>query len=224
MTEVLPVVPREPPARGFRVDITTGTSPDPWHGHFSRMQRRRVREAIGLAPDAVLVTANLDRLLGDDALSERDVMERLVQMPCGHFVLHGSIWTLRSAWFRQLAKCHGKRLIYAGASRKVYEDIRLIAATDLLLDEPGETALFAGDTRFMRTMALGSAFDRDVRRLLLDRVGALGEMPYATGKLMRDELDRLADKRLKAAAADQRCRDDVFRSCQQRNPNRGTSP
>lgn len=164
--------------------------PDPWHGHFSRLQRQRVREAIGLAPHAVLVMANLDRLLDDDGPWGLADVERLAQIPFVHFVLHGSVWTLRSPWFRQLAKRYGHRLIYAGSSRKVHDDIRLIAATDLLLDE---------DARHARTMALGSGFDREVRHLLLENLDALREFSPTSMKLIRDELDRLADESLNGA-------------------------
>ncbi|WP_322042150.1 hypothetical protein [Paraburkholderia sp. J67] len=175
--------------------------PDPWHGHFSRGQRQRVREAIGLEPEAILVALNLDRLLDDDDPSALADMERLAQIPCVHFALHGSVWSLRDARFRQLAKRYGQRLIYAGTSHKVHGDIRLIAAADLLLSgvDASPCERHAGDARPMRAAALGSAFDRDVRRLMLDSVEAVREMPTASMKLMRDELDRRADERLNCA-------------------------
>lgn len=188
-----------------RGETTAIAGLDRWRDHFERAQRKRVREALGLRCNAVLVTWDLDQLENEDYSSRLADIERLAQIPSVHIVLHGNVWVLRSATFRRFAQRYGNRMIYAGSSRKLYEDIRLVAAADLMLVDVGglscngkrESAAVATqneDTRYLRAMALGSRFDADMERLLLDSADLLREVQDGGMKVIRDELDRLADE------------------------------
>ena len=197
--------------RGQRINARAiKVLPDPWHGQFAHTQRSRAREAIGLGANALLVTWDVELLLNECDSAWLADMERFAQVPFIRFALCGNVWTLRSSAFRQLVNRFGDRIVYVGPASTACEDGRLIAATDLLLrragmprcggqHEPVTTAIQACAARRMRATGLGGAFDRDVRRFLLDSVDALREMSSVGMKLMRDELDRLANERLNRA-------------------------
>ncbi|MBB6103659.1 hypothetical protein F4827_003514 [Paraburkholderia bannensis] len=119
------------------------------------------------------------------------------------FVLHGSAWALRSAAFARFAQRYGNRVIYAGSSRKLYEDIRLVAAADLILPDASAVAGRGTDARHLREMALGGAFDADMRRLLLDCADMLGGVQAGAMQVIRGELDRCAEGYLNGAYAAQ---------------------
>jgi hypothetical protein len=197
--------------RGQRIGVRCAkVLPDPWHGPFVRVQRRRAREAIGVGSNELLVTLDVDLLVNEFGSSWLADVERLAQMPFVRFALQGNVWTLRSQALKQLAVRLGNRLVHAGPSHQIEVDIRLIAATDLLLSrgsaprcagqrEPVATATQACAARRVRATELGAAFDRDVRRLLLDSVDGLRGMSGVGMTLIRGELDRLADEHLNRA-------------------------
>ncbi|MBB3258645.1 hypothetical protein [Paraburkholderia sp. WP4_3_2] len=174
-----------------------------WRGHFTRAQRTRVREALGLGRHAVLVTSALESLKDEDDPSRLADLERLGLISSLCFVLHGSAWALRSAAFARFAQRYGNRVIYAGSSRKLYEDIRLVAAADLILPDASAVAGRGTDARHLREMALGGAFDADMRRLLLDCADMLGGVQAGAMQVIRGELDRCAEGYLNGAYAAQ---------------------
>lgn len=168
---------------------------EPWRGHFACAQRERVREALGRGRDAVLVMSGLESLANENDTSRLADMERLARIPSVHFVLHGSLWGLRSAAFRRFAQRYGSRTIYAGSSRRLYEDIRLVAAADLMLDDISSAH---NDARYLRSIALGGTFDTDIRNLLLDSADLLSDIGDGGMHVVRNELDRIADECLNA--------------------------
>jgi len=181
--------------------------PDPWHGCFAHAYRARARESYGLAPHGLLVMSDVEVLLNDGDPSWLADFERLVDVPFVYFALQGNVWTLRNPRLKELALRFGNRLIYVGPWHKIYQDTRLLAATDLLLTgvsgpryvrlhDPVVTATQACTARRMRATELGAGFDRDVRRLLIENVDALRDISGVGRTLMRDELDRLAGERL----------------------------
>jgi hypothetical protein len=178
-----------------------------WREHFTRDQRRRVREALGLGRNAVLVTSELESLTNEDDSSRFADLERLALISSLRFVLHGSVWALRSAAFVRFAQRYGNRVIYAGSSRKLYGDIRLVAAADLILADScaGALARQGKDARQWRERAFGGAFDADMRRLLLDCADMLCAFHAGARQVIRDELDRYADECLTGASAAQHC-------------------
>ena len=197
--------------RGQRIsERAVKVLPDPWHGHFTHTQRVRAREAIGLGPNALLVTWDVDLLLNERDSSWLADAERFAQVPFIRFALCGDVWTLRNPAFGQLVNRFGDRIVHLGPSPTACGDVNLMAATDLLLSratgprccaqhEPVATATHACAARRVRATELGGAFDRDVRRILLDSVDALSAISSVSMKLMRDELDRLANERLNRA-------------------------
>jgi hypothetical protein len=184
--------------------------PDPWHGHFARAQRRLARQSYGLPPDGLLVTAEIDLLLDTCDSSWAEVASKLAKLPVVRFALQGNVWALRDARLKELLASLGDRLIYAGPGNNPDRDIKLIAATDLLLSRmvgsrcaaqrncPGAKTR-ASAARRVRAAALGARFDRDVRRMLVDSLDDLLAISAIGMEIMRGELDRLAQQRLLSA-------------------------
>ncbi|WP_395067883.1 hypothetical protein [Paraburkholderia silvatlantica] len=184
--------------------------PDPWHGHFSNWQRARARESYGISPDGMLVTAEIDLLLDESEQAWAVVVSKLAKLPTVRFALQGNLWALRGSRVRQVLERLGDRVIYAGPADNMGQDIKLIAATDLLLSRP-VTFRFAAerncaglntrisDARRERATTLGAAFDRDVQHMLVESVDNLLKIPKIGVEILRDELDRLAHQRLQRA-------------------------
>jgi hypothetical protein len=179
--------------------------PDPWHGHFAPEQRKRAREACGLPADSVLITVDLELLLNERDPSPLGAAAGLAKLPFVHFALQGNPWALRSQPLRRLMAHLGDRLVYAGPAYDAERDIRMIAATDLLLScgsaqrvsgEYETIALRTNVARRMRAAELGAAFDRDAQRFLLDGMNDLRALSGRSRSLIRGELDRLAQESL----------------------------
>lgn len=181
--------------------------PDPWHGHFSHAQRKLARETWKIPRNGLLVTAEIEWLLDMHEDAWATVPMRLATLPAVHFVLLGNVWALRSSRLKELVTKLGQRMMYAGPVLDAERDIKLIAATDLMLSSgiparcasahPGvaeKTRTSA--TRRVRSAALGASFDRDVRRTLLHSMEGLLAISDVGMTIVRDELDRLAHERL----------------------------